>query len=81
VSAIKQIEIGYIGRNDAVTNEPFEPTDEALIFLNDDNEQTIHIEAPNAKEIAAEIILAVRTFLPGAVARSSRDNSEARQND
>lgn len=66
-AAARQIDLGYIGRNDATTNESFEPTDEALIFLNGENEQTCHVEGPNAKAMAQYIVDAVRAY--GAVAQ------------
>jgi hypothetical protein len=61
---IKQIDIGYIGRTNCVTGANFEPDDEALIFLNDDNEQTCHVEGPNAKAMAQQIAAAVRSQPP-----------------
>lgn len=33
-----------------------EPTDEALIFIDNDNDKTIHIRCPHAKELARLII-------------------------
>lgn len=35
---ISKIDMGYIGRVDGATGDELEPTDEALIFLKDDNE-------------------------------------------
>jgi hypothetical protein len=61
---IKQIDMGYIGRHDDETGRDYEPTDEALIFLNDDNEQTCHVEGPNAKAMAQQIVQAVRVCAP-----------------
>lgn len=57
---IHQIELGYIGRWDAERGD-YEPTDEALIFLNGDNEQTCHVEGPSAKAMAAFIVRAVNS--------------------
>lgn len=54
---IHHIHLGYIGRWDEERGD-YEPTDEALIFLNDDNEQTCHVEGPNAKAMAAFIVRA-----------------------
>lgn len=36
-----------------------EPDDETVIFIDDDNDKTIHIQCPNAKAVALEIIRAV----------------------
>lgn len=58
--AIHQISLGYIGRWDAERGD-YESTDEALIFLNNDNEQTCHVVAPDAKAIAAFIVRAVKS--------------------
>lgn len=57
---IHHIHLGYIGRWDEERGD-YEPTDEALIFLNDDNEQTCHVEGPNAKAMAAFIVRAVNS--------------------
>lgn len=35
-----------------------QPDDEALIFVNDDSEQTIHIQCPDAKALAKALIAA-----------------------
>lgn len=57
--AVRQIDMGTIERFKPGTDESFEPDDEALIFLNDDNEQTCHVEGHNAKAMAAQIVTAV----------------------
>jgi hypothetical protein len=54
---IKQMKLGYISRHHEGYDS--EPDDEALIFLNDDNEQTCHVQGPNAKAMAQQIINAV----------------------
>ena len=56
---ISKIDMGYIGRVDGATGDELEPTDEALIFLKDDNEQTCHVEGPDAKAMAQQIVKAV----------------------
>jgi hypothetical protein len=44
--------LGYIDRDGA------EATDEALIFVGDDNEHTIHVKCPRAKAVARDIVQA-----------------------
>ena len=66
---IRQIDLGSISRYEEHTGESFEPDDEALIFLNDDNEQTCHVEGPNAKAMAAQIVAAVRSSTPAQPSR------------
>lgn len=60
--AIKKIDLGHISRYEEHTGESFEPDDEALIFLNDDNEQTCHVEGPSAKAMALQIVEAVNNY-------------------
>lgn len=36
--------------------------DEALIFIDDDNERTIHIQCPDARAVAEKIIAAVSAY-------------------
>lgn len=53
-----QADMGYIERHK--DDGDFEPDDEALIFLDDNNERTIHVRHPQAKRIAQAIIEALR---------------------
>ncbi len=53
-----QADMGYIERSN--DDGDFEPTDEALIFIDDNNERTIHVRHPQAKRIAEAITEALR---------------------
>lgn len=54
-----RLDLGYLERCDGETGKCSEPDDEALIFIDDDNEKTIHIQCPGAKAIAQKIIAAM----------------------
>lgn len=53
-----QADMGHIERRKE--DGDFVPDDEALIFLDNDNERTIHVRHPQAKRIAEAIIAALR---------------------
>ena len=50
-----KLDMGTITRWDG-DDRDIEPDDEALIFIDDDNDKTIHIRCPGAKAIARQII-------------------------
>ncbi len=63
--AITHAVLGHIPRWSAERGN-YVADDEALIFLNNDNEQTCHVEGPNARAMAAQIVAAVNAALAAA---------------
>lgn len=55
-----RLDLGYISRH--VDGRDIEPDDEALIFIDDDNDKTIHIQCPDAKKVARRIINAMHAW-------------------
>jgi hypothetical protein len=53
-----KLDMGTITRWDG-DDRDIEPDDEALIFIDDDNEKTIHVRCPGAKDVARKIVEAL----------------------
>jgi hypothetical protein len=74
-----RLDLGCITRH--VDGRDVEPNDEALIFIDDDNGKTIHIQCPDAKQIANKIIKAFMRASNSAPGLDDRDLLVGMMND
>ena len=58
-----KLDMGTITRWEG--DKDVEPNDEALIFIDDDNEKTIYVRCPHAKKVARKI-MGIIYLTPGA---------------